>query len=455
MSKKITVLGGGISGLAASYWLFKAGYDVVVLEKNSEVGGAMESINENGYLFDSGPNSGLETTPLISQLVNEVGLSNEFIYANPVGDKRYVLRDNKLHQLPMTPLAFYQTNLFSGKAKLRLLAEPLIGRSKDGYYQSVAQFVKRRLGQEFLDYAINPFVAGVYAGNPGELSVKSAFPKLYALEEKYGSLIIGTVRSIKERRQSKETSKKSAKMFSFKSGMQIFPKAISSKLGNKIITSAEVISVNKETAGYTLNTVINGKSEMIKTDMIVFAIPAYAASNLFKKIDPNLSKHLDSIYYPPLLVIYAGFKKQDILQKLDGFGFLIPAIEKKLFLGAIWSSVIFVNRSPGNIAAFTLFVGGARNPELFNINKEQIIKNVLEEFKKLMRIRSEPVFLSSRFWEKAIPQYNIGYIEHEKYIDDFEKINPGIVISGNFRGGISVGDCIKNSETVFNKIVHT
>ena len=190
MNKKIVVIGAGISGLTTAYLLSKKGFDVKVLEKNTSVGGSIESVTENGFLFDRGPNSALETTPIIGQLIKELGLESELLYASKQANKRYILRDNNLHALPMSPPGLIKTKLFSTKAKLRLMAEPFIRRSNDGYYQSLAEFVKRRLGQEFLDYAINPFVAGVYAGKPEDLSVKSAFPKLYALEEKYGGLII-------------------------------------------------------------------------------------------------------------------------------------------------------------------------------------------------------------------------------------------------------------------------
>ncbi len=452
MSKKIVVLGAGISGLTTTYLLNKEGYDVTVLEKKNEVGGSMESVFENGYLFDRGPNSGLDTTPLIGQLVEELGLQNEIVYANKIGNKRYILRSNQLHPLPMSPPAFIKTKLFSGGAKLRLLAEPFIGRSNDGYYQSIADFVKRRLGNEFLDYAINPFVAGVYAGNPEELSVKSAFPKLYALEEKYGGLIIGSIKSMKERKKRAEKSKQSARMFSFVNGMQVLPKAIAANLGDKIIKSAEVKSIAKENSGYKISYLNNGSPKEIECDILLSAIPAYSAADLFRSMDENLAKHFEQIYYPPVLVLLLSYEKTAIKQPLDGFGFLIPAKEKKSFLGAIWSSVLFPNRSEEGRAAFTIFVGGARNPEIGNIDKEILFKKVRNEFEEIMGISSEPVFTSYRYWSKSIPQYNIGYIEHEKYFDEFEKRNPGIVIGGNYRGGISVGDCIKNSEINVNKI---
>jgi oxygen-dependent protoporphyrinogen oxidase len=452
MSKKIIILGGGISGLATAYWLHKDGFDVTVLEKQSQVGGSMESVVENGYVFDRGPNSGLETTPLIGQLVDELNLRAQFVYANKEGNKRYILRDNKLYPLPMSPLAFIRTKLFSPAAKLRLFAEPFVGKSDDGYYQSIADFVKRRLGKEFLDYAINPFVAGVYAGNPEELSVKSAFPKLYVLEEKYGGLIIGTIKSIKERKNRAEKSKQSAQMFSFLNGMQTLPKAIASSLGNSVITSAEIKEISKTTSGYKIIFEQEKKLNEIESKVVLSAIPAYAAAELFKKFDETLADHLKQIYYPPVAVSYLTYNKSSITQPLDGFGFLIPAKENKTFLGAIWSSVIFPNRAKKDEASFTLFIGGARNPEIGNLEKEIIFKKVRDEFEHLMGIKEEPVYQSYRYWPKSIPQYNVGYIEHEKYFEDFENRNLGIVLGGNYRGGISVGDCIKNSEILANKL---
>lgn len=452
MNKKIVILGAGISGLAAAYLLKQKGYDVVVLEKKKEVGGSIETHFENGYLFDRGPNSALETTPLIAKFVDELKLHDQLVYANKAGNKRYILRNNMLHALPMNPQAFLKTKLFSAKAKLRLFKEPFIGRSNDGYYQSIAEFVTRRLGKEFLDYAINPFVAGVYAGNPESLSVKSAFPKLYALEENYGGLIIGAIKSIKERKQRAEKSKQSAKMFSFKNGMMVLPNAFADSLGSSIMLQTEIKNIEKTDIGYRLNVLRENQILSITADTIISTLPAFIAAEVFGSLDDKLKKHLEEIYYPPVLVQYLAYKKDDIKQPLDGFGFLIPSKERKSFLGAIWSSVIFPNRCSEDTAAFTLFVGGARDPEIFSIDKELIFMKVRGEFEVLMKISGEPVYSAHKFWARAIPQYNIGYVEHENYFDYFEKKFPGIILSGNYRGGISVGDCIKNSEVAANKV---
>lgn len=452
-NKKIVVIGAGISGLTTAYLLFKEGYDVIVLEKNNNVGGSIETANFDGLLFDRGPNSGLETTPLVQQLVKDLKLEDQFVYANREGNKRYILKNEQLHALPMSPPSFFKTKLFSNKAKLRLFAEPFIGRSKDGYYQSIAEFVTRRLGKEFLDYAINPFVAGVYAGRPEELSVKSAFPKLYALEEEYGGLILGSLKSIRKRKKSKEVSKQSAKMFSFKDGMKVLPEAIAAELGNRISTGVEVTSIRKtaeETYGVTYR---EGKQNLtLLADVVLSTVPAYKSAELFGNFDEILAKHLNEIYYPPVLVLYLVYERKHIGQPLDGFGFLIPEKEQKSFLGAIWSSVIFPNRSDETKAAFTLFIGGSRDAGFVDDVEQLVIDRARREFEIIMKISAEPLLITKRFWPKAIPQYNLGYVEHENFFDHFEKDNKGIFLGGNYRGGISIGDCMKNAALVANKI---
>jgi len=452
MNKDVLVLGAGISGLATAYWLKKEGFNVKVLERNSEPGGAMETINENGFLIDFGPNSGLETTPLIAQIAEEIGIKDQMIYANEAANIRYILKNNQLIPLPTSPLAFFKTNLFSTKAKIRLMAEPFIGKSDDGFYQSMSEFVVRRLGQEFLDYAIDPFVSGVFAGDPSKLSVKSAFPKLYRLEEVYGGLIKGTIKGARERKKNKEKSKQSAKMFSFINGMQTFPKAITNHL-NDIEYNTQLKKIEKLSTGYKVYYNQNGEEKSIETEILLSTIPAYVLSSLIN-FDDKMKTHLNDIYYPPVMVLYLGFDKKDINRELDGFGYLIPSKEKKSYLGAIWSSTIFPNRAEEDKASFTLFIGGARSPHLFESDTNKLIDKVLNEFKNVTNITGDPLIMRHKLWNKAIPQYNIGYIEHERYFEQFEKENKGFFLSGNYRGGISVGDCVKNSELTFKRIVN-
>lgn len=448
----IAVLGAGISGLATAFWLNKQGFEIIVLESKKEPGGSMITRLEDEFLIDYGPNSGLETTPLIGQIVEHVGLKDEMVYALKKANKRYILKNDQLHALPTHPVAFLKTKLFSPKAKLRLLAEPFSKKSHEGYYQSISEFVKRRLGQEFLDYAVNPFVAGIFAGNPDNLSVQSALPKLYQLEELYGGLFKGFVLGAKERKKRDDQSKQSARMFSFKNGMQSFPEAIAAKLGSNVRYNCKVEKVVKSGSKFKVLCNYNDRSKEIIADIVLSTVPAYHAASIFNDWEGKLVDHLSSIYYPPVKVLYLGFRKEAVGQVLDGFGFLIPEKENKTFLGAIWSSAIFPYRATDDMTAFTLFVGGARSPELFNNGNDQHMNRVIKEFKEIMNIHEAPVFIREKMWPKAIPQYSLGYIEHERYFERFESNNPGIFLGGNYRGGISVGDCVKNSELTVKRI---
>lgn len=453
MKKKIVILGAGISGLTTAFWFEKNKHDFVILEKEKQVGGSMQTSRKDGFQIDYGPNSGLETTPLIRQIVDEIGFSNQMIYASESANKRYILRNSQLHALPTSPSAFFTTKLFSTSAKLRLFAEPFIGKSADGYYQSMSKFVSRRLGREFLDYAIDPFVSGVFAGDPNKLSVKSAFPKLYRLEEVYGGLIKGMIKGAKERKKRAEQSKQNAKMFSFINGMQSFAAKLSETIKDKILFDSKVESISKQDKKWKVIFNSNGKTNELLADAVVSTIPVYEAVKLFSSVDSEFKNHANSIYYPPVMVLYLGYNKTQIQTPLDGFGFLIPSKEKKNFLGAIWSSSIFPNRCDDDKAAFTLFVGGARAPYLFEMGNQMLIEVVIKEFQDIMKINGNPILIEHKLWQKAIPQYNIGYIEHENYFDKFEKENLGIILSGNYRGGISVGDCIKNSELSYQRAI--
>ncbi|MBX7152279.1 protoporphyrinogen oxidase [bacterium] len=451
MYHDVTVIGGGITGLATAWWLNQKGIDVVLLERDHEVGGTMKTIRDNGWLIETGPNSALETTPLIRQLCKEIGIAGEIVYANENANNRYILRNHTLHALPMSPGAFFKSKLWSLPAKLRLLKEPFIGRAE--HEETIAEFVERRLGKEFLDYAINPFVAGVYAGNPSQLSVQAAFPKLYALEKNYGSLIKGQIKGARERKKRNETSKDRAKLFAFKNGMQTLPNAIFNKLSDKIYTGATISSIQSFETSYKIHCTIEGKSTTIETNSVVLGVPSYVAATFLSSFDSEMTNQLNDVYYPPVAEVFLGFKTEDVKRPLDGFGFLIPQKENRKILGAIWSSSLFENRAPENHVAFTCFIGGSRQPELASLKEEQLIKIATDEVKELLPVAGAPVYTRVNCWEKAIPQYRLGHLDSIAKIEKFEKQFPGFYLTGNYRGGIAVGDCIKNAFENADRIV--
>jgi len=456
-NKKVVVIGGGISGLATAFWLHRNGVEVTVLEQNNHVGGTICTEITDGFLVEYGPNSTLETTPLISKLLEETEIKGEMCYANEVSNKRYILRNGRLCQLPMSPPAFIKTKLFSTRAKLRLLAEPFIGRSSDGD-ESVADFVVRRLGQEFLDYAINPFVAGVYAGSPEQLSVRSAFPKLYALEENYGSLIKGTIKGHRERKKRAEVSKQFAKMFSFKLGMETMPRAIARKLGDKVMLNTQVqgLRIKDSRFRYSVEAKQSGKLQTFEAEVVILATPAYRTAQIvesFVKETASCYAGLREIYYPPVAVVFTAYKSERIKQELDGFGFLVPEKEKRNILGTIWSSTIFPNRAPEGYAGLTTFVGGTRQAELVEKDDDELLRLVQQDLATIMGIEGKPDFIRIIRWERAIPQYNIGYSRVMESIERLERQFPGLYVCSNYRGGISVGDCIMNADRTVQRVL--
>ncbi len=449
----VIIIGAGISGLTAAFWAQRAGWDVTVLEAAPVPGGTMRTVLEGGWLVETGPNSALETTPIFKEMFSELGIEAERRYANDESNKRYVLRDGALHPIPMSPGAFLSTRLWSTSGKLRLLKEPLIGRGTKE--ETIAEFVERRLGREILDYGINPFVAGVFAGNPEELSVRAAFPKLYALEEKYGGLIKGMMKGARERKQRAEVAKDRARMFSFAMGMQTFPEAIARGLGERVRYRMEVKSIehhaSADSAGSRFLVRTTG-GEILEGDAVVVGVPAYAAADLLRPLAPELSTMLGNVYYPPVAEVHLGFRRDQCGCSLDGFGYLIPAREKRKILGTIWSSVIFPGRAPAGHIALTTFVGGSRQPEVLEADDTELQNIVLKELGAIMNVSGEPVFSRIYRWDRAIPQYNVGYQRVIDAIEQLERDRRGLFICSNYRGGIAVGDCVMNGKKTAERI---
>ena len=261
------------------------------------------------------------------------------------------------------------------------------------------------------------------------------------------------IKGARERKKSVEKAKSHAKMFSFINGMQSFPNAIAENLGDKVKLNIDTENIIKsEDGGYTLLYTDKGVQGQKDYDIIISTLPAHKVGELVHDIDNSMQETLHRIHYPKVKVIFIAFKKDHIKRPLDGFGFLIPTLEKKRFLGSIWSSVIFPNRTSEEYDVFTLFVGGAKNTPYELLDETEIRKLVIAEFKEIMGIEEPFAYLEEKLWENAIPQYNLGYPEIEQEILRFEDMNKGILLAGNYRGGISVGDCIKYSVVVKERL---
>jgi len=453
--QKIVIIGTGISGLSTGYWMQKAGYQITFLERKDQAGGSMLTVRKEGLTIDFGPNSGLDSSPYFHPILEDIDAVENVIYASGMAKNRYILKNHRLVKMPMGPLSLLSTPLFNIRGKLAIFREPWVKRGDAP--ESVAGFVERRFGREFLDYAINPFISGIYAGDPEHLSVREALPKLYALEEKYGSVIRGAIQGRKERKNRAEKAKIASRMFSFSGGMQAMAASIEGHLrkkGAEFLYQRDVTDLEKTKGGYKIKFSHTGKGkkiqESLETGQIILSLPAGPASGILKKLDPDFAGILSGIEYPPVLVLYLVFHGKDIASGEDGFGFLIPEVEKASFLGAIYSSTLFpqtlADHSEKNLRSFTVFIGGARTP-LPNLDKDPAMRKKVEEttigeLQKIIHTKNPPMFQESHFWPSAIPQYNMGYDMVIRARENFEKNLPGLYIRANYVDGISLSDCL-------------
>jgi len=359
-----------------------------------------------------------------------LALEDKVIAANPEAQKRYILWNGKLEA--MGPKSFIN-GYFGPRTIFALAREPFV-RSKSPEHESVAEFVTRRLNSEFLDKAIDPFVSGVYAGDPNDLSMRSAFPKLYEMERDFGSLIMGTIR-----RNVEKADPNFPKTFSFRGGLRTLMQKLANEIGEGVRTSTPIERLeNADDARLR----VNGED----FDAAVISTPAWVASDLVKDRDPQLAKTLADVNYPQVAVAVTAFKTENIGRKLDGFGFLIPSKEKRPILGTLFHSAVFPERSPEGRQLLMTFIGGVRdNGNLDKLSDDEVKTLVTTQLKELINAKGDPDFFHLKRWKRAIPQYRVGYENVTAACADFEKQNPGLFFCSNFYRGISMSDCVKNA----------
>ena len=443
------IFGAGISGLSMAWTLKQAGFNVVVLEKERDAGGVIKTRSEEGFMMEWGPNSTMATSDKVLKMIKDIGLEDRIAFANKLARNRYIVRGGKLQALPMSPPALITSRLLTFRGKLRLIGEIFVKARKDGADESLAQFVERRLGKEALTYLINPFVAGVYAGKPEDLCVRTAFKRLYALEQNYGGMIRGGIAKAREKRKDKTTQVKDpskAGLFSFDKGMQVLPMGLWDKLADEVKTQCEAESITREDDFYIVHYKNRrNETEQFAASQIIFTTPSYVTAKYIEKLDAALATTLHGIRYARIACVFHGFKKETVKHSLNGFGMLIPEIEKRKILGSLWNSTLFPGRAPEGHALLSTFIGGERHPDMVLYDDEDLQKIALQELDDLLGFTQSPVFTSIHRVKKAIPQYRLGHTKVIADIEAFEQANPGLHIRGNYRNGISVVDCIDKS----------
>jgi len=441
----VAIVGAGITGLAAAHALRKRGVPVTVYEAGDRPGGVIRTLRRDGFLAEFGPNTLLETSPEIPALFRELGLGDQALYSNPAARHKYVIRGGKPVALPSSAAGFFATSLFSARAKLCLLREPFIRRSAPGTEESLAAFVVRRLGREFLDYAINPFVAGVYAGDPWKLSVREAFGKVYDLEQRYGSLIRGQILGARERKRRATVSKQNAPKVSFRDGLETLPAALARQLGPDLRPGCRLQGVRQMPSGWQLELAKGGRAEIREHPAVLLTLPAYALAQVPLRAGSGATfQFLGEIPYAPVSSVVFGFRREQVRHPLDGFGFLVPEVEQFNILGAIFSSSLFPGRAPEGHVCITCYMGGLRAPDLPFRDRGTQIALALKDLNRALGVEGQPVFTHHAVFPKAIPQYETGYAAIRRQIEQLEEISPGLRLGGNYYKGVSLSDSLLN-----------
>ena len=435
----VLVVGAGISGLTAAFRLARNGFRVEVIEAEGRTGGVIGSDRSDGVLYERGPTSFRETDPVIPALLADLGIADKRVEVNAAAVKRYIVRNGALIALPASPAAFLATPLFSVRAKLNLLREPFVAPAGTRIEESVSGFVTRRLGRELLDYAVEPFVAGIYAGNPDELSLAAAFPRLAALEHRYGSLLRGQILGASERGE-----RHVSRSFSFGGGMGTLTDALARAVGVRTQARAMEIAPTGDGAIVVGIESARGRSQS-RARAVVLAVPADRAAALVQALAPDAARALDEIPYAPVASVAGTYARAHVAHALDGFGFLVPRAEKRRILGTLFSSSMFDGRAPENAVLLTTYVGGRRDPRLAQCSEDELQAMVADELAVCLGASQRPRSSVVTRWPRAIPQYTLGHRERIERAERVQSVLPGLYLCASYRGGVSVGDCIRSA----------
>jgi oxygen-dependent protoporphyrinogen oxidase len=439
------VVGAGISGLTCAYALKKAGENVLVLEASDRPGGVIKSVAETGFLFELGPQS-FSGTDALFQICDELGLASQLLEA-PHDVPRFIFLEGKLVPVPLSPLAFFSSSLLSWRTKFSILSEVFKTSPPPSADESVASFVRAKFTPELLDRLVGPLISGIYAGDPEELSLRAAFPKIYEAEKLSGSVIRGTIRLAKTKTSTQHSRRPG--LFSFSKGNQTLPDALAAFLGPALRVGAGIDSqIERDGDRFVLKVVGAGAAEEIRADKVVLATPTTVNAYLLRWIAPAASVPSFDIEYAPVAVVSHGYSKDQVKTDLRGFGLLIPRSQNILTLGTVWNSSLFPGRAPANHVLVTSFIGGARKPKMHHLSDQESADFVRREVGQILRVSGDPVIERVTNYHSAIPQYNLGHTKRLETIRQAVATVPRLWMVGNYWQGPAIGVCVENALAV-------
>lgn len=448
---EIVIIGAGLTGLALAFYLKKSGKNVIVIEKEVKAGGVISTLSENGFIYESGPNTGVLSTPEIAALFDDLNSHCSLETANPKSKKRYILKNGKWQPLPSGPLSAVTTTLFTFSDKLRILGEPF-RKPGDNPDETLSQLVRRRMGNSFLDYAVDPFISGIYAGDPSTLVTRYALPKLYALEQNYGSFIRGAIKKAKEIKTEAQ-KKATGEVFSVKGGLENLVKALVNEIGDScLFTGAKETGIEPDDNGYLVSfRDSRGESVEVFAPDVVTTFGGVSLQKLLPFITGKTLEPVTSTKYAGVVQVAVGYKNWNGVA-LDAFGGLVPSKENRDVLGILFPSAIFDERAPEKGALLSVFLGGVKKPEIFRKPDHEIKAIVLKEIRETLLSAGEPDLFKIFRYSHAIPQYEKSSRERLECIDMIQAQYPGLTLAGNIRNGIGMADRVKQAKSISEQL---
>jgi oxygen-dependent protoporphyrinogen oxidase len=465
--RRIVVIGGGISGLAAAHRLteLRPPSHVTLIEASSRLGGTIRTDERDGFLLERGPDSFISEKPEAVALAKRLGLESRLIETNETYRRSFIVRNGRLRAVPegfqlLAPSRiwpFLTTDIFSLAGKARMAADLILPRrSANGLSdESLSSFVRRRLGREALERMAQPMVGGIYTANPETLSLRATLPRFLDMEREHRSLILAMLRKARSQADAEKSGTSGARyslFLSFDRGMEVLVQALEHALVQSSATTLAQVDIRKNTRVQSLSwtgaswTIQTQTGETLGADALCLAVPAYIAAQLLSNVDAELSTQLNQIKYASTATINFAYDRAAIQHPLDGFGFVVPFIERRSLIACTFSSVKFAGRAPENHVLLRAFVGGALQPEMFALDETDMLSSVERDLRELLGIKTRPLFAEVAKWQNSMPQYEVGHLDRVEQIDDELSQIPALALAGNAYRGAGIPDCIRSGE---------
>lgn len=428
------VVGGGIAGLAAALALQGLTPEILVLDASDRPGGVMRTDHVGGYVVERGPNTFQVKAPMLGALRFH-GLDDALLRAEPESRQRFVLRESGLVAVPASPLGWLSTPLLSPLGKLRLLAEPFV-RRRDGAAESVAEFVRRRLGAQAVTRLVGPFLTGVYAGDEEELGAEAVFGSLVDLERRFGSLALGGILSAVGRRRARGLPG----THSAPEGLGPFARRLAERMTEPIALGARVVGLRREGPVWHLEVTSAAGHTDVRAERVVLAVPAPDAALLLREVDPVAAELLAGVAYAPIVSLPLGFAEGSLRRAPEGFGFLVARETGLALLGCLFMSRLFPGRAPEGHELLQCMLGGARNPGAVREPDDRLVEQATRDVDHVLGVQATPLPLGIARWPRAIPQPGRDHLRRLAEVQARLAALPGLALAGSYVDGVGVAD---------------